>query len=256
MRSLLSRLTAAFQRPPSISDDDWTRAVRRAPVVRRLSADQQARLRELAEYFLRTKAITPAAGLQLHPDRRLVLAILCCLPVLQLGRDWLSGWREVIVYPGQFRVRRHDYDEDSGVFEEWDDDLAGESWDRGPLVLSWADVRADLRQPAAGYNVVAHEIAHKLDMLDGTLDGAPPLPDAAARSAWIDAFQPAYDALCADLEAGREPPIDAYAGEAPDEFFAVATEYHYSAPELLEAAYPAVAEQLRRFYGPSPFAAV
>jgi len=145
-------------------------------------------------------------------------------------------------------VRRHDYDEDTGVLEEWDDDLVGESWDRGPLILSWADVRADLDAPEPGYHVVAHEIAHKLDALDGSMDGMPPLP-AAMRSAWARDFQVAYDALRADVDAGREPAIDAYAAEGPDEFFAVCTEYWFTAPEVMREHFPAVAARLGEFYG-------
>jgi MtfA peptidase len=255
MTTLLGRLKAVFQPADRIDDLAWQRLARRVALVRRLPVAQQLRLREFCERFLRDKTISGAAGFEWRQDRALTLAALCCVPVLQLGYDWLRGWRELIIYPGQFRVRRHQHDEASGVVEEWDDDLAGEAWEHGPLVLSWADIRADLRQPQAGYNVVAHEIAHKLDALDGALDGTPPLPDAARRRAWVDSFEPAYQRLCDDIDAGREPPIDDYASEAPDEFFAVVSEYHYSAPAVLQQAMPAVARELEQFYGPSPFAA-
>lgn len=235
--------------PPSLVDADWQRLLRRVGWARALDPDAQQRLRDLTERFLADKAIVPAGGCLLPPERRHLVALLCCQPVLNLGYEWLRGWHEVIVYPGEFRVRRHDYDEDTGVLEEWDDDLVGESWERGPLILSWADLRADLDRPEPGYHVVAHEIAHKLDALDGAMDGTPPLPNAAARAAWVRDFQAAYDAICAEVEAGREPGIDAYAAEAPDEFFSVASEYHFSAPQVLRAAFPAVADRLSEFYG-------
>jgi MtfA peptidase len=255
MTSLIGRLKAALRPPPQIDDATWQRLLRRVELARRLPAEQRQRLRDYCERFLRDKAVTGAAGFELRDDQRLSLAMLCCVPVLRLGYDWLRGWDQVIVYPGQFRVRRHQHDEASGVVEEWDDDLAGEAWDRGPLILSWQDVREDLRQPEAGYNVVIHEIAHKLDALDGSLDGTPPLPDAARHADWVATFQAGYEALHAQLEAGEEPPIDDYAAEAPDEFFAVVSEYHFSAPALLAQAMPAVAVELARFYGPSPFRA-
>jgi MtfA peptidase len=247
MKAWLRRLTGTST-PPPIDDDDWQRLLRRVSWARGLPPGLQLRLRALTERFLADKAITPAGGCLLPPERQRLIALLCCQPVLHLGYDWLQGWHQVIVYPGEFGVRRHDYDEDTGVVAEWDDTLVGESWERGPLILSWADVRADLDHPEPGYHVVAHEIAHKLDALDGTMDGTPPLPDSAARAAWVHAFQHAYDAICADVEAGRETPIDAYAAEAPDEFFAVVSEYHFSAPDLLLAAMPAVAQCLAAFY--------
>lgn len=243
----LRRLAGA---PASVPLDDsaWQRALRRPAWTRALDEPSRATLRTLTERFLADKAITPAGGFTLTDDRRVLIAMLCCQPVLRLGYEWLRGWHEVIVYPGQFRVRRHDYDEDTGVLQEWDDDLAGESWDRGPLILSWADVRADLDTPEPGYHVVAHEIAHKLDGLDGAVDGVPPLP-ASMRGAWAREFQAAYDALCADVEAGSETAIDPYAAESPEEFFAVCSEYWFSAPDVLRERFPKVAECLGEFYG-------
>ncbi len=254
MTSLFARLAARFQPPPRLDDRLWQRALQRSRLQSRLPADRAARLRALTERFLHGKAITPAAGFISNAERDALIATLCCLPVLELGFDWLRGWSQVIVYPGQFRVRRERHDEDTGVVDEWDDELAGESWDRGPLVLSWADIAQDLRDPQPGYQVVVHEIAHKLDALDGAMDGTPPLPDRGRRQAWVAAFQTAFDRLGAAFDAGEELPIDPYALEGPDEFFAVVSEYHYSAPGLLAAALPAVAAELEAFYGRSPFA--
>jgi Mlc titration factor MtfA (ptsG expression regulator) len=245
---------------PALAEPHWRQLLRRAELVRRLDPAAQQQLRELCVRFLQHKSVSPAAGLVLDDQRRLLLAALCCLPVRTLGFDWLDGWHELIVYPGQFRVRREQLNEDTGVIESWDDDLAGEAWDRGPVVVSWADVRADLRDPGVGCNVLIHEIAHKLDALDGSMDGVPPLP-AARRQRWIDVMQTAFEQLraeCRELEA-RTPPgdpldttIDAYAAESPDEFFAVVSEYHFSAPTLLRAGMPAVADELLAFYGRSP----
>ena len=232
----------------ALPDETWERALRRPAWTRALDADAKARLRELTERFLADKAVTPAGGLSLPDDRRVLVAMLCCRPVLHLGYDWLRGWHEVIVYPGQFRVRRHGTDEHTGVHEEWDEDLAGEAWEQGPIVLSWADLRADLDAPEPGFDVVVHEIAHKLDGLDGAMDGLPPLPGRGSRE-WVRDFEAAFQALQADLDAGREPAIDAYAAEAPEEFFAVCSEYWFTAPDVLRAAMPAVAGRLDAFYG-------
>ena len=160
----------------------------------------------------------------------------------------------MVIYPGAFRVHRRHHDEDTGVVAEWEDELAGEAWDQGPLVLSWDDIEADLAEPEAGFQLVVHEMAHKLDALDGAMDGTPPLPAAWQRE-WARDFQAAYEAFCARVDAGEETEIDPYAAEAPEEFFAVASEYHFSAPALLAEQMPAVAAHLRRFYGDSPIPA-
>nr|WP_220466814.1 M90 family metallopeptidase [Stenotrophomonas tumulicola] len=236
--------------PRPIPDMSWQQACRRAPWVDRLSAGGQERLRALAARFLHEKTISPIGELVLREEDLVLLAALCCLPLLELGEVGLRGWSQLIVYPDAFRVQRSHVDA-AGVLHEWDDELIGESWDSGPLVLSWADVQADLQAPFDGYCVAVHEMAHKIDALDGAMDGTPPLPREWQR-AWARDFQQAYDGFCMQVDAGEETLIDPYAAEAPEEFFAVATEYHFSAPGLLAEALPAVAEHLRRFYGPSP----
>ncbi len=222
------------------------------PWAAKLDADRQARLQALAARFLQQKTITPLDGLVLDSQQRVLLAALCCLPLLEFGENGLRGWSQLLVYPEAFRVQRSHVDA-AGVLHEWEDELIGEAWDQGPLVLSWADVQADLDDPGAGYCVAVHEMAHKLDALDGVLDGTPLLPVGWQRQ-WARDFQRAYDAFCSRVDAGDDVGLDPYAAEAPEEFFAVASEYHFSDPTLLAETMPEVAAHLLRFYGPSPFA--
>lgn len=234
----------------TVDPQRWQRVLASAPWFSALDDVRAARLRDLSARFLQQKTITPLAGLELDAGQRLQLAALCCLPLLEFGAAGLRGWSQLIVYPDAFRVHRSHTDA-AGVLHEWEDDLSGESWGAGPLILSWADVQADLAEPDAGFCVAVHEMAHKLDALDGEMDGTPPLPHAWQRQ-WAHDFQRSYDAFCQTVDAGNETAIDPYAAEAPEEFFAVVTEYHFSAPRLLKEAMPEVAAHLRRFYGPPP----
>ncbi|HVV97487.1 MAG TPA: M90 family metallopeptidase [Rhodanobacteraceae bacterium] len=238
-----------FSARPEITDSAWSDALR-SRLFARLSDDERVRLRALAARFLAKKTFTAAAGHDLTDAERIQIAALACLPVLHLGFEWLAGWREVIVYPGEFRVKREHHDEHTGVVTEGDDELIGEAWERGPVILSWADIATDLKQPFDGFNVVAHEIAHKLDMLDGAMNGVPRLPSGIARREWIETLQAAYDKLVRAVDRGRDTFIDPYAAESPDEFFAVISELHFSDPTGLARAAPDVAAMLARFYGP------
>lgn len=249
MRKLLQRLRPS---PPELDAGLWDAVRKTAPWIGALDDDRAARLRTLTARFLQQKTITPLAGLALDPAQRALLASLCCLPLLEFGVQGMHGWSQLLVYPEAFRVNRTHTDA-AGVMHEWDDELIGEAWEAGPMILSWADVQADIAEPDAGFCVAAHEMAHKIDALDGLLDGTPPLPRDWQRQ-WARDFQAAYDTLCIQVEAGRETTIDEYAAEAPEEFFAVTSEYHFSAPEVLRGAMPEVAGHLARFYGPSPFA--
>ncbi|MEN1925913.1 M90 family metallopeptidase [Luteimonas qiangzhengi] len=237
--------------PPPPDPSLWHVVRARTPWVARLDSERAARLQQLAARFLAEKTITPINDLQLDASQRMQLAALCCLPLLEFGVGGLQGWRELIVYPDAFRVNRTHIDA-AGVMHEWDDELIGEAWESGPLILSWADVESDLATPRAGFCVAVHEMAHKIDALDGVLDGTPPLPRAWQQQ-WARDFQRSYDAFVAQVEGEAETAIDPYAAEAPEEFFAVCSEYHFSDPATLKREMPDVAAHLERFYGPSPF---
>jgi Mlc titration factor MtfA (ptsG expression regulator) len=243
-----SLLDATGRGARRIDDLHWQRLLGTSRLFDRLDTPTRARLRALCEQFLARKSFSAASGHVLDDDQCLCIAAFACLPVLGTGLSSLAGWQEVIVYPGGFRVRREHQDADSGVITEFDDEVIGEAWERGPLVVSWADIAEDLAHPFDGFNVVIHEIAHKLDMLDGAMDGIPRLPATIRRGEWIATMQSALDALTDRVDAGESTAIDPYATESAEEFFAVTSELHFSDPHLLAREAPGVAALLARFY--------
>ena len=207
---------------------------------------QSAKLRELALLFLAEKEFSGARGLQVTDVMRVAIAAQACTPVLELGLDWYRGWHGIVVYPGDFRVRRQEVDED-GVVHEWEDDLAGEAMPGGPVVLSWDAAAHD---PAI--NVVIHEFAHKLDMLNGEADGVPPLHAGMDRRAWRAAFDEAYAGFCDAVDRGRDTWLDPYAAEHPSEFFAVISEAFFREARETKRRYPDIYDQLALFYRQDP----
>lgn len=127
------------------------------------------------------------------------IASQACLPILKLGLNCLSGWTDVIVYPGAFRVSRDSVDS-AGVVHQQEKILSGECWSRGPVILSWADVEQDMQESHTGRNVVIHEIAHKLDALNGSSNGYPPLHCQMSVPEWTTALTVAYEGLIECLE--------------------------------------------------------
>lgn len=252
---LIDSLLARFRAPaPPIDDALWKQALARVPLARALDEPRAHYLRRLAGEFLHTKRFHAMAGATLDDFWRLAIAMQASLPALPRGPKAFHGWTNVLVYPGEFNVRRSHYDARSGVVTDSDDTLIGEAWDRGPMVLSLADVALDLEAPWDGYNVVVHEMAHKLDMLAAPANGVPPLPSSINRREWITTMQAAYDTLSKAVDRGRQTIIDPYAAEAPEEFFAVTSEMHFSQPAELRRAEPKVAKLLTDFYGPPPAA--
>jgi len=237
--------------PDPIDAQTWDAVRVRLPWLAALDDARQARLAALAARFLHEKTITPVGDLTLDATERTLLAAACCLPLLEVGAMGMRGWSQLIVYPDAFRVNRS-HEDAEGILHEGDEELIGEAWKNGPLILSLADVLADCADPRDGLCVAVHEMAHKLDALDGELDGTPLLPGPWQRG-WARDFQAAYDEFVVQVERDDDTAIDPYAAASPEEFFAVASEYHFSDPQLLREMMPKVAAHLARFYGPSPF---
>ena len=233
-----------------IAEGLWRSALQHCAPARRLGASDQAALRVLATLFLDRKSLEPVQGLHLEDADRVLLAAHACVPILKLGFDWYDGWHSVIVYPDAFIPRREHMDA-AGVVHQTNTVLAGEAWGRGPVILSWADVLRIGQKP--GHNVVIHEMAHKLDMLNGDANGFPPLHRRMDRHVWWQVFSSEWDRLQDAHHNGAELPIDPYALESPAEFFAVASEQFFEGPASLRQHMPEVYRQLEQFYRQHPY---
>src|ERR1039458_7524390 len=192
----------------------WQRVTGSLPFLQGLTIDERRRLKDCAVLFLDEKEMHGARGFVLTDAVRLWIAVQACLPILNLGLDAYQGWVGIVIYPGEFKVRREEMDA-SGVVHEYDDALSGEAWPGGPVILSWEDIKLG----AAGYNVVIHEFAHKLHMSRGDMDDFPLAHAHMDRGQWLTAWDTAYDEFCAQVDRGIDTLIDPYASEQPAEFF-------------------------------------
>jgi len=271
LKTLLDRL-----RPVAlvhIDDELWRGTLDALPFLARLGEADRQRLRGLAQQFLAEKEFAAAGELQLTAQMQVSIAAQACLPVLSLGLGAYRGWRSIVVYPDEFLVPREITDE-AGVVHEYVDQIAGEAWDGGPLLLSWADAQPG--QP--DYNVVIHEFTHKLDMANGDADGLPPfdrrLHPRLSPSLWRTVLADAFERLNAELdliEAEIPPdidpesaeadayfarlPLDAYAATDPGEFFAVSSEAFFVSPARLRDAFPEWYGLLAEFFLQDPLGA-
>lgn len=274
-RPLFRSTTRAFRKARALTSRKvalidlaaWNDATKDYQFVKRLTVEEKRRLRLIASDFLARKTFTGAAGLQINELMRIQIAAQACILILELDVDYYDGWREIIVYPGQF-AKTHDVIDEFGVVHTTRDPLAGEAWLGGPVVLSHADVAHTEHavDRGDGYNVVIHEFAHKLDMLNGEANGYPPLHRGMSKETWKRSFLAAYLVFCkqvdeadalAKTDGGRALdalPVDPYAAENPAEFFAVISEVFFELPEAVHAAFPVVYQQLKAFYKQDPLA--
>jgi Mlc titration factor MtfA (ptsG expression regulator) len=232
-----------------IPQTEWRAALANLPLLDGLRADESERLRQLATLFLHEKSLEAVHGLQLTDAMRLDLAAQATLPILNLGMDWYDNWVSLVLYPNEF-ASRQEWTDEAGVAHSRREIRSGEAWEHGPVVLSWADVAASGN--CDGYNAVIHEMAHKLDMSNGAMDGCPRLHGDMRAADWRAAFKPAYENFSRRVDGGEDTALDPYAGEAPEEFFAVMSEVFFEQPTLLTQEYPLVYEQLAAFYRQEP----
>jgi Mlc titration factor MtfA (ptsG expression regulator) len=245
----------------------WQRVTASWLFMRGLAAEDNERLRALSERFLAAKHFSGTHGLEVSHAMQVNIAAQASILVLELGPEWYAGWSEIVVYPSQFAPEREIVDE-AGVVHLTNDPMSGEAWLGGPVILSYEDVAmtGDEDMRVAGYNVVIHEFAHKLDMRNGEPNGFPPLHAGMNAKEWKRAFAAAYADFTARVDAAEalparrvqaaldRLPMDPYAAESAAEFFAVASEAFFETPEQLAPAYAGIYEQLRLFYRQDPLA--
>ncbi len=155
--------------------------------------------------------------------------------MLELGIEWLDGFHEVLIYPAPFIVD-----------DEWEDDIglvhnqrvvqSGQSWQQGPVVLNWLDIQDSF--DASGFNLVVHEVAHKLDTRNGDRASGVPLIPLREVAGWEHDLHAAMNNIQDEIDLVGESAasIDAYAATDPAECFAVLSEYFSVRPNCSRLA--------------------
>ncbi len=240
-------------RTQAIPEGLWRESLDALPFLAIYTDEEIARLRQKVVLFLNAKSIIGARGHRVTPRQRVVIALQACVLVLNLDLVYYDGWQSVVVYPDEF-VPGWEWEDEAGVVHTNDEPMAGEAMERGPVILSWADVEASQDWEASGMNLAIHEFAHKIDMRNGVANGCPPLPPEMAPHLWKRTMTKAYEHFQKRVERGDRTAIDPYAAESPAEFFAVLSEVFFVEPRLLRHEYKDVYQQFARFYRQEPAA--
>ncbi len=250
--SLLDRLRGAFRRPAPTFDPSWR------PLLAEqfehwgtLSPAELERMEVLIAAFLATNRFEAARGFELTEEVRVLIAAQASMLLLGLRIDEFPPISSIIVHPSTVRLNGS-RNIGQGVHSSGTQLLAGQATYKDAVVLSWAATKRGAKRPQGGQNVVYHEFAHLLDMLDGVTDGTPPLEDDDARVRWVEVCTRAYDTVRAE----GSPVLRPYAGTNPAEFFAVATEVFFNRPHQLCEHEPELYAELRAFYGQDPAARI
>jgi len=232
-----------------LTEDQRAVVADQVPLIRKLPPELRGKLEGKINAFLDQVEFVGCNGLDVTEEMRLSIAAQACLLVVN-NDTWYEHLTTILLYPGAFKSRQMEH---SGyVVTEREIVRTGESWSRGPVVLSWAHSRQGALDDHDGHNVVFHEFAHQIDDLSGHTDGVPVLDGKQSFAAWARAFGPAFDAHVRHVEAGRRTVFDAYGAEGPEEFFAVAVEAFFERPAALKHQEPEVYDQLSQLFRLEP----
>ena len=235
--------------------DSWRETIERnVPHYAELTGAERTRIHDFVQIFVAEKAWEGCGGLVLDDEIRVTVAAQAGLLVLGLPHEYYRNVRTILVYPSTVVTP----DRPPGVFEHprihsaSGIPILGEAQSRGPVILVWDAVMQAARHPHDGHNVVYHEFAHKLDMLDGAADGTPLLESRASIERWAEVCSHAFNDLRARVENGHRAFLDAYGATNEAEFFAVATEHFFDRPREMLENEPDLYGVLRDFYGQDP----
>jgi Mlc titration factor MtfA (ptsG expression regulator) len=216
---------------------------------------ERVQLRSLVQVFVAEKQWEGCGGLELTDQIRVTIAGLACLLVLGLDHMLYSNVKTILVYPSTVVAPGPHSALAPGITIQGPEiPIYGQSILRGPVVLVWDAVLCGATHPERGHNVVYHEFAHKLDMLDGCVDGTPPLADHGQYERWIKVCKREYDELRHRASKGKRTFLDAYGSTNPGEFFAVITEYFFDKPLQMKRHHPELYSVLHEFYRQDPAA--
>ena len=200
--------------------------------------------------FLNEKEFIGRDGLEITNEIRVTIAGNACILLLQSKKKHFPGFTSILVYPDTYVA--HEVRHDGMVATEKPSHRAGESWVRGPVVLSWADIKHGSVNAEDAHNVVIHEFAHKLDEQSGYMNGLPVLRDNSHYAQWSAVLSEEFDALKDRAQRGKNKVMDAYGTVSPAEFFAVASESFFEKPSQMKHRLPDLYQQLQNYYGVDP----
>lgn len=234
----------------------WEDIIRRNVAhYRMLEDDERSHLQALIQVFIAEKHWEGAGGLELTDEIRVTISAHACLLLLGLLHNYYRNVESIIVYPSTVIPPRRK----PGFFEntitpvELESPIIGQAFLRGPVIIIWDAALRGGRHPEFGHNVIYHEFAHKMDMLDGAADGTPPLRDRAEYRDWVQVCSREYLRLKNDTMKGRKTFLDAYGATNEAEFFAVATEQFFDQPRIMIEHAPELYRVLKEYYRQDPF---
>jgi Mlc titration factor MtfA (ptsG expression regulator) len=215
----------------------------RFPLYKKLPKNLQKQLQGHIQIFLAEKNFVGYNGVEITDTVRVVIAAQACLLLLNRRTNYYPYLTNILIYPSAFT---HASQKDGNHKAR-----AGESWHRGPIVLSWDHSSDGAKKDTDGSNVVMHEFAHQLDQENGASDGLPILQHNNIKD-WSRILSKEFNTLKLKTKLRRRSLLDKYGATNPAEFFAVITEHFIEQPRQFRDSHPELYNELQKYYRMDP----
>ena len=204
-----------------------------------LPEEDKRRFRREIQVFIGEKRIT-GIGAKLDAKTRVLVAAGAVIPIFGFPEWEWEQIREVLVYPDRFN--------NDHAFAEGEDrhtlGMVGTGAYNGMMILSKPDVIQGFQNFGDKRNVAIHEFAHLVDKSDGSIDGLPGMGlSREAVGPWLELVR----RKMAEMEAG-DSDIDPYGLTNESEFFAVASEYFFERPGVMQRKHPELYAMLAKVF--------
>jgi Mlc titration factor MtfA (ptsG expression regulator) len=223
---------------------EWEAVLQREVVFfRALDPEDRKRFRRELQVFLGEKRIT-GIKMELDTTTRVLAAASAVIPIFGFPEWEWEQISEILVYPDRFD-KEYAFDSDT---ERRTLGMVGTGALNRLMILSKPDLLGGFRNPGDKRNVGLHEFAHLVDKSDGTIDGLPAVGlERTAIGPWIELVRRKME----EMRRG-DSDINPYGLTNEAEFFAVATEYFFERPGVMERKHPQLYAMLSRVFNQSP----
>jgi Mlc titration factor MtfA (ptsG expression regulator) len=224
------------------NEEDRAALTEYVEVYKALDNDKQVEFEKRMLHFLSSTRIT---GVNTEVDRldELLIAASAIIPILGFPNWEYMNLNEVLLYPGSFGEK---FNQEGA--ERTTAGIVGDGPYQNIMILSKDALRHGFMNKSVPHNTAIHEFVHLIDKTDGAVDGVPEfLLSKQYVLPWLNMIRQKI----AEIHQ-NDSDINPYGATNEAEFLAVASEYFFEQPDLLQEKHPELYALLTKMFRREP----
>ncbi len=206
---------------------------------RSLSATEKTHFEERILRFLNTTKIT-GIKTTVEDEDRVLIGASAIVPIFAFPAWEYHNLKEVLLYPKHFDENHTIGSKSKAILG-----MVGYGYMEGKMILSKYSLWHGYKNKTDKQNTAIHEFVHLLDKADGKIDGVlGTIEERDLVIPWITLMEEKIKEIRKNKSDIRD-----YGGTSHKEFLAVASEYFFERPKLLEKKHPVLYEYMELMFG-------